>query len=131
MELHIKIIGFLFIVLAFVHLIFPKKFNWKKELSTLSLINKEIMIIHTFFIAVTVFLMGVLCLSSSDELTHTAFGKNISFGLGVFWALRLYIQFFGYSAELWKGKTFETSVHILFTFIWAYVSVIFLINYLN
>jgi hypothetical protein len=127
MELHLKIIGFVLIVLAIVHGIFPRHFDWKKELSSLSLINKQMMYVHTFFIAVVVFLMGFLCLTSSNELIETSLGKRICLGFGIFWAIRLIIQFFGYSSELWKGKTFETTIHILFIFLWTYLSVIFFI----
>ena len=125
MELHLKIIGFILIILAIVHGFFPRHFNWQKELSSLSLVNKQMMYVHTFFIALVVFLMGVLCLTSSTDLKNTILGKRICFGLGVFWTIRLIIQFFGYSSELWKGKTFETSVHILFIFLWIYLSFIF------
>ena len=125
MDLHLKIIGFILIILAIVHGVFPRYFNWQKELSSLSLINKQMMHVHTFFIALVVFLMGVLCLTSSTELIETHFGKRICFGLGVFWIIRLLIQFFGYSSELWKGKIFETSVHILFICLWTYLSLIF------
>lgn len=129
MEIHIQFIGTLLVILAFVHIIFPKYFNWKNELKTLSLINRQMMTIHTFFIALTVFLMGVLCLTSSNELTETILGKKISLGFGIFWTIRLFIQFFGYSSELWRGKRFETSIHILFSIFWIYISTLFLINY--
>ena len=107
-----------------------KYFNWEKELNTLSLINKQMMGVHTFFIAVTVFLMGILCLSSASELTSTEFGKKISLGLGVFWVCRLFFQFFVYSSTLWKGKVFETIVHIVFSCLWIYLSAVFLLIYL-
>lgn len=126
MELHLKIIGILLIVLALVHSIFPKYFNWKKDLSSLSLINRQVMYVHTLFIAVVVFLMGLLCLTSSQALIETPLGKKIMLGFGVFWILRLLIQFFGYSSELWKGKVFETIVHIIFSILWAYISFVFL-----
>jgi len=126
MELHLKIIGALFILLALIHIIFPRYFNWKEELASLSLINRQMMKTHTFFIALTVFLMGLLCVTSSEDLINTDFGKKISFGLGVFWSIRLILQFFGYSPKLWKGKPFETSVHVLFSALWAYCSIIFL-----
>lgn len=113
-------------ILALVHVIFPKYFNWKEELKSLSLINRQMMTVHTFFIALVVFLMGLLCLTSATELIETKLGKTITFGLGIFWSIRLFIQFFGYSAELWKGKRFETIVHILFSFFWTYLSVVFL-----
>jgi hypothetical protein len=129
MYIHIKIIGFLLIALALVHIIFPKYFNWNKELKSLSLINRQMMTVHTFFIAFTVFLMGLLSLTSSNELIETNLGKKISLGLGVFWTIRLFIQLFVYSSDLWKGKKFETIIHILFSIFWIYFSSIFLINY--
>ena len=129
MEIHYKISGIILIILAFTHITFPKYFNWNKELRTLSLVNRQMMTVHTFFIGLTVFLMGLLCLSSSHELIETPFGKKISLGLGIFWTIRLFIQFFGYSPTLWKGKAFETIMHILFSILWTYYSIIFLWTY--
>ena len=125
MELQIKIIGYILMVLALVHFIFPKKFSWKKELASLSLINKQLMEVHTFFVAFIVFLMGLLCISSADELVHTAFGNRISLGLFIFWVTRLVFQFFVYSPKLWKGKTMETLIHIGFSILWIYLTLIF------
>ncbi len=77
------------------------------------------------FISLFVFLTGLLCLTSSTDLVETKLGKTISFGLGCFWSIRLIIQFFGYSSKLWKGKTFETVIHVLFTGFWIYLSTVF------
>lgn len=126
MELHLKIAGCLQIALALVHFIFPKYFRWEQECNTLSLVNRQMMYVHTFFIAVMVFLIGVLCLTSSKEIVETLLGKRIALGIGIFWFLRLFIQFFGYSSKLWKGKKFETSVHVVFSILWAYLSWLFL-----
>ena len=126
MEIHFKTIGILLMALALVHVIFPKYFNWEEELKSLSLINKQMMTVHTFFIAITVFMMGLLCLSSTNELIETKLGKTICLGFGIFWLLRLLIQFFVYSTQLWKGKKFETIVHIVFSFLWFYLSFVFL-----
>ena len=125
MALHLKIIGILLIVLAAIHLIFPKYFHWQQELSSLNLINRQIMYVHTFFIALVIFLIGLLCLTSAQEIVATPLGKKLAVGLGLFWICRLFIQFFGYSSELWRGKSFETAVHILFSLLWTYLSVIF------
>ena len=126
MELHLKIAGILMIVLALIHLSFPKYFNWRQELHSLSIINRQMIYVHTFFIAIVIFLMGLLCLTSSAELVSTPIGKRISFGLGIFWAIRLLVQFFGYSSKLWKGKTFETLIHILFSIFWTFCHFVFL-----
>lgn len=130
MELHLKIIGSCLILLGLVHAIFPKQFNWKQELSSLSIVNKEMMYVHTFFIAFTLFLVGLLCITSSTDLITTNFGKRISLGLGIFFCLRLFVQFFVYSSKTWRGKIFETAVHVLFSIFWTYVTVIFIFIYL-
>lgn len=129
MELHLKIIGLLLIALALTHVIFPKYFNWKQELNLVSHINKQMMQVHAFFIALIVFLMGLLCLTSANDLISTTLGKRISLGLGIFWTVRLFIQLFGYSTKHWKGKTFETTVHILFSILWIYLSAVFILIY--
>ncbi|TPE44479.1 hypothetical protein [Pontibacter mangrovi] len=129
MEIHFKIIGILLILLALAHAVFPRYFNWDEELKSLSLINRQMMTVHTFFIALVVFLMGILCLTSAHELVSSGLGQKVCLGLGLFWAVRLYFQFFGYSPDLWKGKRFETTVHVLFAFLWSYLSFIFLATY--
>jgi hypothetical protein len=131
MELHIKIIGFCLVGLGLLHAFFPSQFNWKQELSSLSIMNREMMYVHTFFIAFTLFLIGLLCLTASAELIGTPFGKRISLGLGVFWILRLFVQFFVYSSKTWRGKRLETIIHILFAIFWTYLSVIFILVYLS
>lgn len=131
MEIHLKIIGVLLILLSMVHLVFPKQFNWKKDLAPITLINKQLMYVHTFFVAVVVFLIGLLSLLCADDLIHTPFGRKISLGLFVFWALRWIFQFFVYSPKLWRGKLFETLVHIFFSITWTYLCIIYLMIYLG
>ncbi len=131
MELHLYLIGFFLIVLGLVHVIFPKQFKWKQELNTLSIMNREMMYVHTFFIAFTLILVGVLCLTSANDLVSTTFGKRISLGLGIFFTVRLFVQFFGYSSKTWKGKGLETTIHILFAIFWTYISLIFMLIYLQ
>jgi hypothetical protein len=129
MESHLNIIGCILTLLAIIHVIFPHYFDWKNELAALSLINKEMMYVHTFFVALVVLLMGILCLTSAQDLIETQLGKTISLGLSFFWFCRLCIQFLGYSKELWQGKKFETTVHIAFSILWIYLSVVFFVNY--
>lgn len=131
MEIHFYIIGSLFIVLAFSHLVFPRYFNWKQDLAKLSLVNRQIMVVHSFFIALMVLLTGLLCVTSAHELITTPLGKRICLGLGIFWVARLVIQFAGYSSKLWKGRLFETGVHILFAVFWAYISAVFIKTWLS
>ena len=128
MELHLHIVGWMLILLAIIHLAFPKYFHWKKELAQLSLINRQMVYVHTFFLALILVLAGILCVSSSKDLVETPLGNRIAFGLGIFWLIRLFTQFFIYDTKLWRGKKFETIVHVLFSIAWIYFSAVFFIT---
>lgn len=127
LQLNIKIIGGLLVGLALIHGVFPRYFRWKEELAGLSLINRQMMQVHSFFLALVLFLVGVLCLRSAHLLVGTLLGKQICLGLGIFWGMRLLVQFFGYSAKNWRGKGFETVVHVLFIVFWSYLSTVFVL----
>jgi hypothetical protein len=131
MVFQIKLIGVVFILLSLLHFFLPARFNWKRELPALGLFNRQMLQVHVFFIAFGLLLLGLLCLTSADSLLNTHLGKRICLGLGVFWAVRLYVQLFVYSSKLWKGKTFETIMHILFIALWAYASGVFTIGFLT
>lgn len=125
MELHIKLIGILCIILACIHAFFPRYFGWKKDLQTIALINRQMLEVHTFFLALVLLLLGILCLSSTADLIYSPLGKRICLGLAIFWFLRLLFQFFVYSPSLWRGKRKETIIHILFAILWLYLTYIF------
>jgi hypothetical protein len=121
-ELNLKIVGVLLIALSVIHIFFPNYFKWKQEMGALSLINRQMMYVHTFFIGLVLLLMGVLCLTSSTELVETPLGRKLAIGLGVFWVIRLGVQLFGYSSSLWRGKRLETTIHVVFVCLWSYLS---------
>ena len=126
MEINLQIAGLVQIALALLHGAFPKRFRWKEEFSSVSLLSRQIMYVHTLFVALVVFLMGVLCFTSAPDLVSTSLGKRVCLGLAVFWGVRLVIQFFGYSSELWRGKRLETSIHVIFSILWVYLTATFL-----
>jgi hypothetical protein len=126
MAIHLKIIGSLLILLALLHFYFPKHFDWKRDFRSVSVINRQMFYVHSFFIAFVVFLMGILCITSTEDLLTSPLGKRICLGLGLFWTARLFIQFLGYSSKLWRGKKVETGVHVLFSVCWMYFSAVFI-----
>jgi hypothetical protein len=127
MVTQLKVIGFFLIILALLHAGFARYFDWRREFAPISLINRQMMYVHTFFVAFTVLLMGVLCLTSAPELVGTPLGRKVALGCGVFWLARLLTQFVGYSSELWRGKRFETIVHVVFAAGWVYLSAVFVL----
>ncbi len=129
MELHLKVTGFVLLLLGLLHIIFPRYFKWKSELAPLSLINRQLMEVHTFFIALVVLLMGLLCLTTTSADWSTPMGKLIAIGFAAFWIIRLVFQFLYYSPALWRGKRFETIVHVGFSLLWVYLSTLFVMLY--
>jgi hypothetical protein len=125
MWIHLKIIGWLLMLLSLLHVFVPGYLNWKKDLAPISLMNRQMMMTHMIFIAITVFSIGLLCVSSTEDLLSTPLGTKLCLGLALFWGLRLVFQFFGYSAELWRGKKFETFIHVMAVGFWVYMTVVF------
>jgi len=115
------------VVLALLHAGFARYFNWRQEFAGVSMINREMMYVHTFFVAFTVLLMGLLCLTSATDLVNTPLGHRLALGCAIFWLARLLTQFVGYSAALWRGKRFETAIHVLFSVLWTYLTAVFML----
>ena len=131
MELHLNVIGIVLVLLALGHGLFPRYFDWANDLGSITLINRQLMYVHTLFIALFLLFVGVLCLTSAAEIIGTPLGRRVSLALAVVWIVRLGIQFAGYSSELWRGKTLETIAHVAFSALWTYLSTIFFLVYWN
>lgn len=124
LEINLRLIGLSQIVLALIHLSFEKRFGWKQDLVSLSLLNRQLFLVHTFFVAYTVFLIGCLCLFGAKALlAPSPLGTWVTGGLFVFWLARLYCQFWVYDTKLWMGHGFNTVVHILSGFLWMWYSI--------
>lgn len=125
MILHLHIIGVLLLILAVAHAYFPRYFQWRKEFAGLTLLTQQVFFVHHAFIGITVGLMGLLTLLHAPELISTLLGNRICLGFSVFWSIRALCQVFVYSPSLWRGKTFETALHVLFLAFWIYMAVIY------
>ena len=121
LELPIQIAGLLHLLLAVAHVFMPKRFGWKEELARLSLLNRQIFLVHCLFIVVVLVLFGVLSLGFTALLLAPGpLARVVLSGLVFFWALRLLAQWFIYDARLWRGDPFNTAMHFLFTGLWIY-----------
>lgn len=123
----LQITGALLVILGLAHAAFPRHFRWREESVNLSLLTRQILYVHTGFIGLTVFLIGLLSATCAHDLSNTPLGKRICFGLAAFWGIRLIVQFIGYSPDLWRGKRFETIMHILFSVFWAWLTTLYLL----
>lgn len=120
-ELHLKIVGIVLITLGLAHGVFSKHFNWKTDLAKLSLMNRQMFLVHSFFIGLVLVLMGSVSLFYTQALLQPApLSRLVLGGTVVFWACRWFIQFFVYDSALWRGNRFYTCMHVLFSLFWTY-----------
>jgi hypothetical protein len=113
-------------VLALAHFAFPRRFQWKEELTRLGPLNRQMFKVHAFFIALVLVLFGALSLLLADELlSPSRLSRALLGGFTLFWALRLYVQLFVYERALWRGDRFNTAVHVVFTAFWTYLVAVY------
>ena len=126
LELHLRIAGALLLLLAAVHPLIPKELGWKEDLAKLTLVNRQIFLVHVGFIALMLVLMGGLALFYADELaTPGRLSRAVLGGLALFWGLRLLTQQLVYDRSLWRGNPRYTAVHVVLTLMWSYLTAVF------
>jgi len=131
-EWHLRLAGALQIILALLHLAFPRRFQWAEELARLSPLNRQIFHVHTFFICVVLVMIGALSLLAPAALAEpTALSRLVLPGFATFWGLRLYCQWFVYDQALWRGQPFNTAVHVACTVLWSYLTAVYTLVWLS
>ena len=121
-ELHLRVVGVLLLLLVAINVFdVPRRFDWKRELASLSLINRQIFRVHAAFICIMLLMFaGLTLLLPRELLAPTPLARAVLGGLGAFWFIRLLTQWFVYDRRIWRGKRFETVMHIAFSGLWLY-----------
>jgi hypothetical protein len=126
LELHLQVAGVLLLLLAALHPALPKQLGWKDDLAKLTLVNRQIFLVHVGFIVLLLVLMGCLALFYAAELAAPSrLSRAVLGGLAVFWTLRLLTQQLVYDRSLWRGHRRNTVVHLVFTLLWIYLAGVF------
>jgi hypothetical protein len=126
LEVHLRIAGALLLLLAAVHPLLPKQLGWRDDLAKLTLLNRQIFLVHVGFIVLILVLFGALALFfASDLVAPSRLATAVLAGLTLFWGLRLLAQQFIYDRSLWRGNRRNTVLHILASLLWTYLTVVF------
>lgn len=126
LELLLRIGGVGLILLALVHVPVSRHLRWREDATRLTPTNASIFLVHAFFICVVLVLMGLPALLAPQVfLERSPAGAWLSWSLAVFWGIRLFVQWFVYPSALWRGKRFETRMHILFSVVWTLLTAVF------
>jgi hypothetical protein len=101
----------------------PARLGWKGDLQKLTSFNRKLMWVHGGFAVLTIIAFGTLTLALHAELLR---GDRAALGLalfiGVYWALRIAVDFLYYDHTDWpRGRGFVFG-HILLTSLFAFLA---------
>ena len=101
----------------------PSRLQWREDLKKLTPFNRKLMWVHGAFAVLTIIAFGTLTLALHDEMLR---GDRAALGMalfiGIYWALRIGVDFFYYDHEDWpSGKGFVAG-HILLTSLFVYLA---------
>jgi hypothetical protein len=124
--LNLRMVGLIMAALAVLNLFVPRRFHWSEELARLSLLNRQIFQVHAAFLILLLAMFSALLLTCGAALLEpTRLSRAVLIGLTIFWTLRMLMQWFYYSPEIWRGHRFNTIMHGVFSVTWVYVASVF------
>jgi hypothetical protein len=102
LEILVTLGGIFNIVFVIFHLFFWKIFNWKRDLKSLSFINRQVMQVLNLCLTFAFLIFAYVSLCHTVELLGTELGHSILALIGLFWFLRALEQvlFFGLNRPL-------------------------------
>jgi hypothetical protein len=101
----------------------PSRLEWREELKKLTPFNRKLMWVHGAFAVLTIIAFGTLTLTLHDEMLRgDRAALDVALFIGIYWVLRIGVDFFYYDHEDWPtGKGFVAG-HILLTSLFVYLT---------
>jgi hypothetical protein len=105
----------------------PYRLRWKEDLAKLTSFNRKLMWVHGGFAIYTIVSFGVLTLVLHDEMLRgDRAGLALAAFIGVYWLLRVVVDFVYYDHADWpKGRAFVVG-HALLTMLFVFLFVTYL-----
>jgi alginate O-acetyltransferase complex protein AlgI len=101
----------------------PSRLHWKEDLRKLTSFNRKLMWVHGAFAVLTIIAFGTLTLELHGEMLR---GDRAALGvalfIGVYWALRIAVDFFYYDHTDWPTGRGFVDGHILLTSLFTYLA---------
>ena len=114
------------IALALSHVGLSKLLAWREDTKSLKPINQQVFIVHTIFLAVGIFLLGLVCLLDADALMEkTTLGLVGSACFAMCWLSRLLCQIFIFRSEITSDKRINGSLHAAGMALWVFYTGLF------
>lgn len=105
----------------------PYRLGWKEDLAKLTAFNRKLMWVHGGFAVYTIFAFGVMSLFLHDEMLRgDCAALSLAFFIGLYWLLRILVDFAYYSHRDWpQGAAFRVG-HVLLTSLFVFLSTSYL-----
>ena len=104
---------------AVFHLFFWKLFDWKKDLASLTPINRSVMQILNLCLTFMIFVMSCVSLFMPREMLTTNLGKSLLVAFALFWFFSMLEQIFVFEV---RGR-----LSVVFTLIFLLGSIFYII----
>ena len=105
----------------------PRRLGWKSDLSKLTSFNRKLMWVHGGFAVYTIISFGVLTLTLHNEMLQ---GQRAATALaafiGIYWLLRIVVDFTYYNHADWPKGTAFVAGHVLLTSLFVFLSITYL-----
>jgi hypothetical protein len=129
LELFLRIIAVAQVALAVLSACLPRILRWGPDIARMPLLLREVFVIHSWFISLTLLIWGVLTWRFAPEMAHapTALSRWLCGAIAIFWGIRCVLQWLHYSPAHWRGIPSRTVIHWLCFFgygIWGTVYII-------
>ena len=89
------------------HLFFWKLFDWKKDLASLTPVNRSVMQILNLCLTFMIFMMSYVSLFLPREMLTTSLGRSLLIAFALFWFLRMLEQVFVFEERIRLSTVFS------------------------
>lgn len=105
----------------------PGRLRWKEDLAKLTSFNRKLMWVYGGFTVYTILSFGVLTLLLHDEMLQgQRAGVALAAFIGLYWLLRVVVDFTYYDHSEWpKGRALSVG-HVLLTLLFVFLSATYL-----
>lgn len=113
LELFLRIIAIAQLALAALSFFLPRILKWEADMARMSLLVREVFVIHSWFISITLVIWGVLTWRFAHEMAHapTDLSRWLCGAIALFWGIRCALQWLHYSPMHWRGIPGRTVIH--------------------
>lgn len=112
METLIQAGGVYNLAFAAFHLMFWRLFHWKRDLRSLSYLNRQTVQVLNLCLTLVLLLFAYLSLAHTAELLSSALGRSLLVGIALFWLARAVEQVVFYKLRHW-GSWLLLAVFVL------------------